>query len=395
MKLMKKMLAGAMALVMAISLAACATSPFKPPIATLGDAVVPSEDFYYYYSSLVSSFEEQRQAAFSTFSGEKMDEESGTYMEEIVNYALDLSATQAIINVLFEQRGLELNEEDDAAVQEQLDNYITAYGSEEAFEKAVAAAGMSMDFFKENLYAYQRIDRLTESMKEEEGCTDEDIWNTRVKHILIKTIDDEGQTLDAAGVEAAGDRARELVAQLDAGADFDALMEEHGEDPGMENMPEGYVIDQAVSFDPAFLQPAFALEEDAYGLTLGSSGYHIIKRFPLREQDLDATYFDSYGTGATVREVLFMEKAENKIIEDINAYKEANEIKLDQKELEVLTAYYEEQNPYTPPQSDQDDLGTNGTEDGGTDGTGGTDDGTGADGTDGAGGPTDPDGDEG
>ena len=48
MKLMKKMLAGAMALVMAISLAACATSPFKHPIATLGDAVVPSEDFYYY-----------------------------------------------------------------------------------------------------------------------------------------------------------------------------------------------------------------------------------------------------------------------------------------------------------------------------------------------------------
>lgn len=73
MKKVKQMLAAAMALVMALSLAACTASPFKNPIATLGDAVVPSEEFYYYYSSLVSSFEDQRQAAFSTFSDEKMD----------------------------------------------------------------------------------------------------------------------------------------------------------------------------------------------------------------------------------------------------------------------------------------------------------------------------------
>ena len=99
-----------------------------------------------------------------------------------------------------------------------------------------------------------------------------------------------------------------------------------------------------------------------------------------------------------MREVLFMEKAENKIIEQINAYKEANEIKLDQKELEVLTAYYEEQNPYTPPQSDQDDVGANGTDDGatdgGTDGAGGTDGGTDGGETE-PGGTTDPAGDEG
>ena len=282
MKKVKQMLAAAMALVMALSLAACTASPFKNPIATLGDAVVPSEEFYYYYSSLVSSFEDQRQAAFSTFSDEKMDEESGTYFEEVVNYALDLAATQAVINVLFEQRGLELTEEDDAAVQSQIDSYVAAYGSEEAFEQAVADAGMSMDFFKENLYAYQRIDKLTASMAGEEGCTDEDIWTAaqddfiRVKHILIKTIDDEGQTLDADGIEAAGNQATALVAQLDKGADFDELMAEYGEDPGMVSQPEGYVIDQAVSFDPAFLETAFSLEEGEYDLTLGSSGYHII-----------------------------------------------------------------------------------------------------------------------
>ena len=76
----------------------------------------------------------------------------------------------------------------------------------------------------------------------------------------------------------------------------------------MVSQPEGYVIDQAVSFDQAFLETAFSLEEGEYDLTLGSSGYHIIKRFPLREEDLDSTYFDVYGTGATVRDVLFMKK---------------------------------------------------------------------------------------
>ena len=40
---------------------------------------------------------------------------------------------------------------------------------------------------------------------------------------------------------------------------------------------------------------------------------------PVREEYLESTYCDVYGTGATVRDVLFMEKAENKILEEINA----------------------------------------------------------------------------
>lgn len=55
-------------------------------------------------------------------------------------------------------------------------------------------------------------------------------------------------------------RPPQLVAQLDKGADFDELMAEYGEDPGMVSQPEGYVIDQAVSFDPAFLETAFSIK---------------------------------------------------------------------------------------------------------------------------------------
>ncbi|MBQ6059230.1 MAG: peptidylprolyl isomerase [Clostridia bacterium] len=377
MKQIRRLTALILALLLALSLAACSSSPFKNPIAKLGDVKIPSEEFYYYYSSLVSSFEQQHGAAFSTFSGTKMDEESGTYLDEIVNYALDLTATQAVINHIFDERGLSLTEEDDAIVQEQIDDYISAYGSEEAFEQAVAETGMSMDFFKENLYSYQRIDRLIESMHEEEGYTDADILAAaeedfiRVKHILIQTRDEAGELLDEAGIAEAGDRAKALVAQLDEGADFDALMAEYGEDPGMVSQPEGYVIDEDVPFDVAFVDTAFSLDVDEYELVLGSSGYHIIKRFPLRESDLQAIYPSLYGGSKTVYDTIFETRAENKIIDMVNSYKKDNELKLDQKELDVLMQYYEKQNPFVAESAEGEEQGETGAEtDAGSDSSG-------------------------
>ena len=73
-----------------------------------------------------------------------------------------------------------------------------------------------------------------------------------------------------------------ILAALDAeGADWQALMDEKNQDPGMQTYPQGYAVAAGMSrFDPAFLEAAMALENpgDHSGKIRGNSyGYYIIR----------------------------------------------------------------------------------------------------------------------
>ena len=75
----------------------------------------------------------------------------------------------------------------------------------------------------------------------------------------------------------------EVLAKIEAGEDFDALMETYGEDPGMKASPQkekGYAVCQDfASFDPSFTQAAMALAGagDVSPAVRGQNGIHIIK----------------------------------------------------------------------------------------------------------------------
>ena len=75
----------------------------------------------------------------------------------------------------------------------------------------------------------------------------------------------------------------EVKAKIDAGEDFDALIEEYGQDQGMRNEPTkstGYTVSASSSvWDPAFKEGAMALENvgDISGPVYGQSGCHIIR----------------------------------------------------------------------------------------------------------------------
>ncbi len=90
-----------------------------------------------------------------------------------------------------------------------------------------------------------------------------------------------------------------ILAALDEGADWQALMDEKNQDPGMQTYPRGYAVAAGMSrFDPAFLEAAMALEKpgDHSGKIRGTSyGYYII-RYDSDEPEgpvaLDAVYND-------------------------------------------------------------------------------------------------------
>ncbi len=100
----------------------------------------------------------------------------------------------------------------------------------------------------------------------------------RAKHILILSEDDK---------EKAKKTITDIKKRLDKGEDFDKLMEELSEDPGSKEIPQGYVFTYG-EMVPEFEKAAFALKEgEISDMVETAYGYHIIKREPLPQVDIE------------------------------------------------------------------------------------------------------------
>jgi len=131
----------------------------------------------------------------------------------------------------------------------------------------------------------------------------------RVKHVLIKLPQeeiDEYNSMIAEGKEKEAEeyldeklkaiepKAMEVLEKAKNGEEFEKLIAQYGEDPGMEDNDMGYIVRQDGSFVPEFEEAAFSLEEGEISELVASSyGYHIIKLYektPEKEYTLDEKY---------------------------------------------------------------------------------------------------------
>lgn len=104
------------------------------------------------------------------------------------------------------------------------------------------------------------------------------------KHILIPLQDVEtGEALNEKDAADAEKLAKDLLAKIKKGDDFDKLMNEYSKDPGLKTYPEGYTFTKGEMVEE-FEKSAFALEENGVSeLVTSPYGYHIIKKVPLAE----------------------------------------------------------------------------------------------------------------
>lgn len=90
--------------------------------------------------------------------------------------------------------------------------------------------------------------------------------------------------------------SEEILAKIDAGEDFDKLIEEYGEDPGLtpseDGTYEGYTFG-AGDMVEEFEECAFALKDNEVSDIVETSyGYHIIKRLPIDEEWFEKNAID-------------------------------------------------------------------------------------------------------
>lgn len=117
----------------------------------------------------------------------------------------------------------------------------------------------------------------------------------RVKQILTKFREEDNAEINAARQQGDAqalaeaqekayanidEEADAILAALDAGADWETLMDEKNQDPGMKTYLKGYAVSvDMTNFDPAFVEAAMALEKpgDYSGKARGIYGYYIIR----------------------------------------------------------------------------------------------------------------------
>lgn len=257
------------------------------------------------YASFVTSTKLNFESQFAQYG---FDTTSLWEDEEMANatfqYGQDIAIQYRIIEQKFDELGFTLNKAQidtfKKAMQDQKDQ-LDFFGGEGSFEAALYNQGMTETSYSNALLMSTYANIINDYYFGENGIysPDEqtilDYYNDnyiQAKHILITTTDETGAPLDDAGLASAKALAEEALARAQSGEDFDALVLEYGEDPGMSMLPEGYIFTEGEMVTD-FYEGAKALaDNEISGIIESQFGYHIIMRMPLDQDEL-STYSEA------------------------------------------------------------------------------------------------------
>lgn len=234
-----------------------------------------------------------------------IDESTGeTFSDYLLQDAVNYAATQRMVEKQAKQAGITVRQEDKDAIQASLDTLAAQLAADTDkinVEQYLWQQALTTDLYHWNCemdYLYQGLsDHYFGEGGEREPTEDtilsylDDAGYYKVKHILLATVDtDSGEALDEKTVAAKKKQADDLLAQLKASGNdqalFDRLMNEYSEDPGLATYPDGYDFQVNTSVDPAFEEAALALEPGQISdVVEGVSGYHIILRLPMEAEE--------------------------------------------------------------------------------------------------------------
>lgn len=244
-------------------------------------------------------------------------EDGVTMAQSVLDNALQTAALYALVPVFAQQEGLTVSDQFTQTFQQAMSSVTQQAGSEDMVDHLMWASALTRDLFS-TLYEAgdlnsQLMDRYY-GQGAPDAPSDQDILTYvsenlgiayKAKHILLKTVDtskpitdENGNTtgeyepLDEATVAQKKATAEDILFQLEAAADkealFDQLMNQYSEDTdssGSVNSPEGYEA-QSGQMVPAFEQAALALQPGKIsGIVESPYGYHIILRLPILPAD--------------------------------------------------------------------------------------------------------------
>ena len=279
---MKKILSVLLVFVFACAMmSGCQQTDTNSTVATVGSQVITSGEMKYVIgvvkNSMTAGMDEQALQDFWNTLIDGVDPE-----DYIRKNAIDLLVDMTILAEHAKQSGITVTDDDINEYftqnQDTLAGLMEQYDVDEATLKAIYKKQMLYnDYTQTVLVDDPKFNPSEEELQEyflRHFC--------KAQHILKLTVDQATNTpytqaeKDAVRAEMDG-----ILQALRNGADFEDMMLENTEDPGVEQYPEGYVFAEG-EMVPEFYEGTIALSENSISEVIESSyGYHIIKRLPL------------------------------------------------------------------------------------------------------------------
>ena len=270
-------------------------SPIKnrKKVMTVNSHDISSDEFEYYLSNEISQYVYYNGGAY--FADKKN-------MSDLLNYVKEEITFYYAFLDWAEENGFGLDQERKDAVTAKLQESKAQFESEDKYleylDSIYATEKVLFDrdclFETINAYYVYLTDSVNGPYAESARKLAEDPESFNIygaKHILF-LFDKEGRTDEQTKA-----LAEDVLKQIRDGADFDELMKEYGEDPGMAEHPEGYTFTDG-EFVEEFYNATAAMEiGEVSGLVRSNYGYHIIKRIePNIDEAAQKIVMKLYGT---------------------------------------------------------------------------------------------------
>ncbi len=210
---------------------------------------------------------------------------------------LDLLVSNLVWRAQFERLGLSFTPQEQATIEANIAEMTQSAGGKKAVEATLKENGIGYDEYVQAVYYdTQKILKVVDYYYGEAGLepvSQEEILSyfkdnyARCKHILISTVDGEGNTFTDDAMKNARAKAQsvfEKAKSADAAA-FEKLIKEYNEDEGMASYPEGYVFSTG-EMVPEFEEAAFDMAVGETRLVQTEYGFHIIRKLSLEDESI-------------------------------------------------------------------------------------------------------------
>lgn len=241
---------------------------------TVGGEPVTFE-MYRYYAMNSKAYYDNGDAAYWN------DETNNQYKNDIINEFKNLTAIKLLCN---NDLGLKIDETDLKNMESSLEQLKTYIGEDALntqlnnlyLDKELYTKMSEYDYLREKLYRhFVTADDIKAYAKEN---------FVHVQHVLISTMDESNKELTGEAFDEKTALANDIYKKATSGEDFYSLVEQYGEDPGMEGNPDGYTFTYNMMVKE-FEEKSFELEVGEISEPVKTPyGYHIIKKLPLDEE---------------------------------------------------------------------------------------------------------------